>query len=203
MSMPEIVDDHVSAPAESSDGRPRTVTAAELAASGALDELFEQIDAGAIQLSGDGGLIPELIKGVLERGLQAEMTAHLGYEKGDPDAKLHPNARNGTSSKTVKTEAGDVILDVPRDRSGTFTPRLVPKGQRRLGGLDEMIVRLYAGGMTIRDIQHHLATTIGTELSHETISQIPDEILHEVLAWPPHPQEALYPLIYHADPVVE
>lgn len=196
MSMPEIVDDHVSAPAESSDGRPRTVTAAELAASGALDDLFEQIDAGAIQLSGDGGLIPELIKGVLERGLQAEMTAHLGYEKGDPDAKLHPNARNGTSSKTVKTEAGDVLLDVPRDRAGTFTPRLVPKGQRRLGGLDEMIVSLYAGGMTIRDIQHHLASTIGTDLSHETISKITDEILDEVLAWQHRPLEALYPVIY-------
>lgn len=171
-------------------------SAAELAASGALDSLFEQIDAGKLQLSGSGGLIPELIKGVLERGLQAEMTSHLGYEKGDPAAGLFENHRNGSSEKTVLTEAGSVPLSVPRDRHGTFVPRLVPKGQRRLGGLDEMIVSLYAGGMTIRDIQHHLATTIGTELSHETISKITDEILDEVLAWQTRPLEALYPVIY-------
>jgi len=143
-------------------------SAAELAASGALDGLFAQIDAGELQLSGSGGLIPELIKGVLERGLQAELTSHLGYEKGDPDASLFANSRNGSSEKTLLSEAGSVPLNVPRDRHGTFTPRLVPKGQRRLGGLDDMIVSLYAGGMTIRDIQHHLATTIGSELSHET-----------------------------------
>jgi putative transposase len=87
-------------------------------------------------------------------------------------------------------------LDVPRDRDGTFTPRLVPKGSRRLGGLDEMIISLYAGGMTIRDIQHHLVSTIGTELSHETISKITDEILEEVLAWQRRPLEAFYPVIY-------
>ena len=171
-------------------------SAAELVASGALDGLFEQIDAGQVQLSGSGGLIPELIKAVLERGLQAEMSGHLGYEKGDPAAGLYPNSRNGSSEKTVLSEAGSVPLAVPRDRLGTFTPRLVPKGQRRLGGLDDMIISLYAGGMTIRDIQHHLASTIGTELSHETISKITDEILDEVLAWQTRPLEALYPVIY-------
>ncbi len=171
-------------------------SAADLAASGALDGLFKQIDSGQVQLSGTGGLIPEMIKAVLERGLQAEMTSHLGYEKGDPSAGLFENSRNGSSQKTVATEAGSVPLSVPRDRQGTFTPRLVPKGQRRLGGLDEMIISLYAGGMTIRDIQHHLATTIGTELSHETISKITDEILDEVLAWQTRPLEALYPVIY-------
>jgi putative transposase len=87
-------------------------------------------------------------------------------------------------------------LDVPRDRDGSCTPRLVPKGTRRLGGLDEMIISLYAGGMTIRDIQHHLASTIGTELSHETISKITDEVLEEVLAWQRRPLEAFYPVIY-------
>lgn len=87
-------------------------------------------------------------------------------------------------------------LDVPRDREGTFTPRLVPKGQRRLGGLDDMIVSLYGGGMTIRDIQHHLASTIGTELSHETISKITDAVLDEVLTWQTRPLEALYPVMY-------
>jgi putative transposase len=113
-------------------------SAADLASSGALDGLFEQIDSGQVQLSGSGGLLPELIKAVLERGLQAEMTGHLGYEKGDPDASLYRNSRNGSSDKTVASEVGDVLLSIPRDRNGSFTPRLVPKGQRRLGGLDEM-----------------------------------------------------------------
>ena len=89
----------------------------------------------------------------------------MGYERGDPDASLFPNSRNGTTAKTVSSEIGDVELAVPRDRNGTFTPQLVPKGSRRLGGLDEMIISLYAGGMTLRDIQHHLVSTIGTELS--------------------------------------
>jgi putative transposase len=171
-------------------------SAAELVASGALDALFEQIDSGQVQLSGAGGLLPELIKAVLERGLQTEMTSHLGYEKGDPDASLFANSRNGSSDKTVASEAGDVLLNVPRDRQGTFTPRLVPKGQRRVGGLDSMIISLYAGGMTIRDIQHHLARTIGTELSHETISKITDEIAEEILLWQSRPLEPLYPVVY-------
>src|SRR5699024_975369 len=91
------------------------------------------------------------------------------------------NARNGTTGKTVKTEVGDVELAIPRNRAGTFTPMLVPKGTRRLDGLDEMIISLYAGGMTLRDIEHHLASTLGTDLSHETISNIIDEITDEVL----------------------
>src|SRR5690625_5156119 len=124
------------------------------------------------------------------------MTSHLGYKKGDPEAKLYANARNGTSEKTVHSEAGSIPLDIPRDRNGSFTPTLVPKGQRRLGGLDDMIISLYAGGMTIRDIQHHLASTIGTDLSHETISKITDEILDEVMIWQNRPLEMLYPVIY-------
>jgi putative transposase len=170
--------------------------AAELAASGALDGLFARIDSGEIELTGDGGFIPGLIKASLERGLQTELTGHLGYEKGDPDAAAFPNSRNGTTPKTLATQVGDVDLAVPRDRGGTFTPRLVPKGSRRLGGLDEVIISLYAGGMTVRDIEHHLATTIGTELSHETISNITDQIAKEVLAWQSRPLDPLYPVIY-------
>jgi len=168
----------------------------ELRASGELDALFAKIDAGELQLTGAGGLVPELIKAALERGLQAELSDHLGYDKGDPDARHFPNSRNGATPKTVLSEVGDLDLAIPRDRAGTFAPRLVPKGSRRLGGLDDMIVSLYAGGMTIRDIQHHLASTIGTELSHETISKITDEVLDEVLAWQRRPLESLYPVIY-------
>ena len=180
-------------PAEGVTGRD---VAAELAASGALDELFARIDAGDIELTGDGGLIPGLIKAALERGLQAELTDHLGYEKGSPAASAFANSRNGSTGKTVSTQVGDIELATPRDREGSFMPRLVPKGSRRLGGLDEMIISLYAGGMTIRDIGHHLATTLGTELSHETISKIVDEIGEEVLAWQRRPLEAFYPVIY-------
>lgn len=170
--------------------------AADLAASGALDGLFARIDSGEVKLTGDGGMLPAMIKAALERGLKAELSDHLGYDKGAAEAKHFPNSRNGSTPKTVATEVGEVALDVPRDRDGTFTPMLVPKGARRLGGLDEMIISLYAGGMTIRDIEHHLATTLGTELSHETISNVIEEILDEVMAWQMRPLEAFYPVIY-------
>lgn len=92
--------------------------------------------------------------------------------------------------------AGPVNVDVPRDRQGSFAPALLPKGQRRIGGLDSMIISLYAGGMTIRDIQHHLASTMGTDLSHETISKITDAVLEEVTAWQERPLEEFYPVIF-------
>ncbi|MHA0284883.1 IS256 family transposase [Mycobacterium sp. C3-094] len=168
----------------------------KLKASGALDELFAKIDAGEVKLDGHDGLIQQLIKAGLERGLQAELTDHLGYERGDPEASLLPNSRNGSYPKTVATQVGEVDLAIPRDRDGTFSPTLVPKGSRRLGGLDEMIISLYAGGMTLRDIEHHLATTIGTEISRETLSKIVDEISDEVMAWQRRPLEAFYPVVY-------
>lgn len=168
----------------------------QLKASGALDELFAKIDSGEVELTGDGGLVPALIRETLERGLAAEMTSHLGYAAGDRSAKTTANSRNGSYPKTVASEAGDIEISVPRDRDGSFTPRLVPKGSRRLGGLDEMIISLYAGGMTIRDIQHHLVSTIGTELSHETISNITDAVLDAVMEWQQRPLEEFYPVIY-------
>jgi len=167
----------------------------QLKASGALDDVFARIDAGE-PLTGGSGLLGGMLKAVLERGLEIELSDHLGYERGDPDACLFEDSRNGTSAKTLATEIGDVELAIPRDRLGTFTPMLVAKGQRRLDGLDGMIISLYAGGMTVRDIQYHLASTIGTELSHETISKITDGIAEEVLAWQTRPLDPLYPVIY-------
>jgi len=175
---------------------PGPKAAAELAASGALDGLFAKIDAGEIELTGDGGFIPELIKATLERGLQAELSDHVGYEKGDPAASAFSNSRNGSTPKTVASQVGDVELAIPRDRDGSFTPLLIPKGSRRLGGLDDMIISLYAGGMTVRDIEHHLASTIGTELSPETISNITDQVADEVIKWQERPLDSLYPVIY-------
>jgi putative transposase len=163
---------------------------------GLLDDVMDRVDAGGLTLTGEGGFLPEMIKAVLERGLQTELTEHLGYEKGDPAGRGSPNSRNGTSPKTLATEVGTVPLDVPRDRAGSFEPRLVPKGARRAGGLDDMIISLYAGGMTVRDIGHHLARTLGTELSHDTISKITDSVLDEVKAWQARPLEEIYPIIY-------
>ena len=161
-----------------------------------LDELIDGAQQGGVQLTGEGGFLPEMIKAVLERGLAAELTDHLGYEQGDPAGRGSPNSRNGSTPKTLSTEIGPVPLDVPRDRASTFEPRLVPKGQRRLGGLDEQIISLYAGGMTVRDIQAHLARTLGTELSHDTICKITDAVLDEVKAWQSRPLEELYPIMY-------
>jgi putative transposase len=163
---------------------------------GLLDEVMDRVDAGSLTLTGEGGFLPEMVKAVLERGLQAELTEHLGYERGDPAGRGSPNSRNGSTPKTLATEVGAIGLDTPRDRAGSFEPRLVPKGARRAGGLDEMIVSLYAGGMTVRDIQHHLARTLGTELSHETISNITDAVLEEVKAWQGRPLEEIYPILY-------
>ena len=122
--------------------------------------MFEQIDSGRVSMTGADGLLPALVKEALERGLAAELTEHLGYDKGEPTTQARGNARNGTTSKMVDSEVGPFEIEVPRDRTGTFTPRLVRKGQRRLDGLDAMIISLYAGGMTVRDIQHHLASTL-------------------------------------------
>lgn len=184
--------------AESRDERRRAAreAAQRLTASGALDELFERIDAGEVELDGRDGLIQQLIKTGLERGLNAELSDHLGYELGDPAAAVFPNSRNGSYPKTVASQVGDVELDIPRDRDGTFSPTLVPKGSRRLGGLDDMIISLYAGGMTLRDIEYHLVSTIGTEISRETLSKIVDEVCDEVLTWQRRPLEAFYPVVY-------
>ncbi|MCI9890165.1 IS256 family transposase [Micrococcales bacterium 31B] len=169
---------------------------ANVKSSSAFDDLMQQIDRGEITLDGKDGLVQQLIKASLERGLRAELTDHLGYVEGDPKGRNGGNSRNGTYPKTVATTVGDVALAIPRDRDGSFTPRLVPQGSRRIGGLDDMIVSLYAGGMTIRDIQHHLEATIGTVLSHETISAITNEVLDEVTAWQTRPLDAVYPILY-------
>lgn len=168
----------------------------EMVDAGLFDNLMTRIDKGTLQLTGEGGFLPEMVKAVLERGLQAEMAGHLGYEKGERSDASPNNSRNGFTPKTVASEIGDIALATPRDRDGSFQPALVPKGARRIGGLDEMIISLYAGGMTVRDIQHHLARTLGTELSHETIANITDAVLEEVQEWQNRPLEEIYPIMY-------
>lgn len=130
----------------------------QLVEAGLLDELMTRVDEDGLQLTGDGGFLPEMIKAVLERGLQAELAGHLGYEKGDPAGRGSGNARNGFTPKTVASEVGDIGLDTPRDRAGTFEPRLVPKGARRVGGLDESLNsslnerRVLTGSCSITDM---------------------------------------------------
>jgi putative transposase len=163
---------------------------------GFLDEVMARVSEDGVQLTGEGGFLPELVKRVLEAGLQAELTDHLGYEKHDRVGHGSGNSRNGFNAKRLGTEVGDVDLVTPRDRNGSFEPRLVPKGSRRVGGLSDMIISLYAGGMTIRDIQAHLERTLGTELSHETISNITEAVAEEVKAWQTRPLEPVYPILY-------
>ena len=167
-----------------------------LVASGGLDGLFEQINSGQVALTGSDGLLPALLKETLERGLQAELTDHLGYDKGQRATAARGNARNGSSVKTMDSEVGPFEIEVPRDRAGTFTPRLVRKGQRRMDGLDGMIISLYAGGMTVREIRHHLESTLGVELSAGTISNITDAVCDAVREWQRRPLEEFYPVIY-------
>jgi putative transposase len=161
-----------------------------------LDEFVARMRTDGVRLSGPGGFLTEMLKAVLERGLQAELTDHLGYDKHEAAGRGTGNSRNGATTKTLLTEVGPVPLDVPRDRAGTFTPALVPKGERRLGGLSDIIISLYAGGMTVRDICHHLHRVYGTELSPDTISSITDAVMEEVKAWQTRPLDECYPIIY-------
>jgi putative transposase len=188
----------VTAAGADAGGRSRERALAEqLADQEWLDELIGAAQNGEVQLTGAGGFLSQLVKRVLEAGLEVEMTDHLGYERGDPAGNGTGNSRNGTTPKTLLSETGPIALDVPRDRDSSFAPALVPKGARRLGGgLDEMIISLYAGGMTVRDIEAHLARTLDVEVSRETISKITDAVLEEVKAWQTRPLDPVYPIVY-------
>jgi len=147
-------------------------------------------------LMGDAGLFKQLKKALMERALGAELTHHLGYEKGDPAGRGSGNSRNGHSAKTVLTEDGELDLSVPRDRAGTFEPRLVPKGERRLDGFDGKIISLYARGLTVREIQGHLQELYGVEVSPDLISRATDAVLEEVKEWQNRPLDAVYPVVF-------
>ena len=166
-----------------------------------LDELLERSKdaAGGLRLTGEGSMLGELVRAVLERALEAEMTAHLGYEKSEQGGRAggDGNARNGKLFKTVQTGVGPVPLQVPRDRAGTFEPLLIPKRAGRVaGGLDDMVISLYAHGMTCSDIVHHLNQVYGTQLSGETVSRITDAVLEEVKAWQSRPLDPVYAAVF-------
>jgi len=160
-----------------------------------LDELLKGYEKPE-DLLGDDGLLKQLKKALIERALGAEMTEHLGYEKGDPTGRGTGNSRNGTSSKTLKTEDGAVAIEVPRDRNGTFEPQLVPKGQTHFDGFDDRIISLYGRGMSVREIQGHLQELYGIEVSPDLISRVTDAVVEEVRAWQSRPLEAVYPVVF-------
>ena len=160
-----------------------------------LDKLLKEYKKPE-EILGENGLLKQLTKAVIERALQAEMTSHLGYEKNAAEGRKSGNSRNGTDSKTVKSETGEMTLQVPRDRNSSFEPLLVPKRKRRIGNFDELIVSLYARGMTQAEIQEHIQEIYGVEMSVELISSITDAVMDEVKAWQGRPLQGLYPIVY-------
>jgi putative transposase len=161
-----------------------------------LDELLSGVKTPD-DLLGDGGVFRRLKKALMERALGAELTHHLGYEKGAaPSGRGRGNSRNGHSAKTVLTDDGEIDLSIPRDRAGTFEPVLVPKGVTRVEGFDARIISLYARGLSVREIQAHLKELYGTEVSPDLISRVTDAVLDEVKEWQNRPLEALYPIVF-------
>lgn len=145
---------------------------------------------------GENGLIKSFVKAVMESALSAELSTHLGYEKHDPKGYNTGNSRNGTTPKTLKGEFGEVELDVPRDRNGSYSPQLLPKHQTRFDGFDEKIISLYARGMTTRDIQAQLQDLYGVEVSPTLISNVTDAVLDEVKTWQNRSLDSVYPIVY-------
>src|SRR5215468_5883036 len=142
-----------------------------------VDQLVEQARTAGLQLTGDGGLLQQLTRRVLESALDGEITDHLGYDKGDPSGKNGGNSRNGTRGKTVLTEVGPVDIAVPRDRDGSFEPQIVKKRQRRLTGVEDMVISLSAKGLTTGEIAAHLKEIYGAEVSKQTITTITDRVM--------------------------
>jgi putative transposase len=145
---------------------------------------------------GENGLLKQLTKAILERAMQAEMSEHLGYGKHDPAGNNSGNSRNGKTTKTLKGDFGEMPLETPRDRSGSFEPKMVAKGQTRFTGFDDKILSMYARGMSTREITGHLEEIYGVEVSPTLISNVTDAVKDEVTAWQNRPIDAVYPILY-------
>ena len=158
--------------------------------------LVDQAKAEGVDLIGPGGLLSGLTKQVLETALEGEMAEHLGYDKHDPIGRNGSNSRNGTRSKTVLTDIGPVELDVPRDREGTFEPKIVKKRQRRLDGVDQIVLSLTARGLTTGEVAAHFADVYDAEVSKDTISRITDKVIGEMAEWQTRPLDRVYPVIF-------
>jgi transposase-like protein len=176
------------------------VTNPRKAAPGSVaDQLIAQARAEGVSLVGPGSPLAALTKQVLETALEAELDEHLGYEHGDRGSKAgveQPNERNGTRAKTVHTELGPVTIEVPRDRDGSFEPLVVRKRQRRLSGVDAMVLSLTAKGLTSGEICAFFADTYGQAMSKDTISRITDKVIEEMTEWQNRPLDPVYPVVF-------
>ena len=159
-------------------------------------ELVERARAEGVSLTGPGGLLGRLTKLVLEGALEGEMADHLGYEARDPAGRNGGNSRNGSRAKTVLTELGPVEVAVPRDRESSFEPKIVRKRQRRLTGVEDLVISLSAKGLTTGEVQAHLAEVYGAEVSRATISTITDKVLEGMSEWQNRPLDAVYPVLF-------
>src|SRR5215813_12347755 len=175
------------------DGEPGGREAAELELA---RQLAERAQAEGLQLTGPGGLLGRLTKVVLEGALEGELDAHLGYAKHDPAGRDGGNSRNGHRAKTVLTEAGPVEIDMPRDRDSSFAPKIVAKRQRRLGGVDDLVISLVAKGLTTGEVKAHLAEIYGAEVSRDTISTITDRVLDGLAEWQSRPLDPVYAVLF-------
>lgn len=158
--------------------------------------LVDRARSEGLQLTGEGGLLQQLTKRVLESALDGEITDHLGYEKHDTEGRGSGNSRNGTRAKTVLTDVGPVEVKVPRDVAGTFEPTIVKKRQRRLTGVDEMVLSLSAKGLTHGEISAHLAEVYGASVSKATISTITDKVMDGMAEWSNRPLDRVYPVLF-------
>ena len=171
------------------------MTASKILSAELLDSLMSGYKSPE-DFIGEHGLLKQLTKALVERALSAELTDHLGHSKHGTVKNPDGNTRNGTSRKTLKGDFGELPIEVPRDRCGTFEPRIVGKNQTRWTGFDDKILSLYARGMTVREIQGHLEDIYGTEVSASLISSVTDAVIEEVKAWQSRPLEALYPIVH-------
>src|SRR3954468_11238769 len=158
--------------------------------------LVEQARAEGVELVGPGGLLTGLTKTVLETALEAELSEHLGYDKHDPVGRNRANSRNGTRTKTVLTAVGPVQIEVPRDRDGTFEPVIVRKRQRRLDGIDQIVLSLTARGLTTGEISAHFAEVYSASVGKDTVSRITDQVLAEMAEWQSRPLDRVYPVVF-------
>ena len=159
-------------------------------------QLLQQAEEQNIELVGPGGLLNQLTKNVLETALDVEMAEHLGYEKHDPAGHNSGNSRNGTRAKTVLTEIGPVEIEVPRDTESTFEPQIVKKRQRRLTGVDEIVLSLTARGLTTGEIAAHFQEVYGAKISKDTVSRITEKVTAEMTEWLARPLDEVYPVIF-------
>src|SRR3954453_3678250 len=161
-----------------------------------IDRLVGRARAEGLVLTAEGGLLAQLTKRLGESALEGEITGHLDYGKHDADGLDGRNSRNGRRPKTVLTEVGPVEIEVPRDRDGSFEPKIVAKRQRRLSGVDELVISLSAKGLTTGEVQAHLAEVYGADVSRQTISTITDKVIEGMAEWQNRPLDPVYPVVF-------